>query len=176
MFLEDRWTKYYLFWIQQRSNVVALVSKYLQTPSIPSETRERLKTFRGIICLWNYRLPLLMWAYRHCAWLDLVVVCTPNGYLVRQVSSLTPNALFRLYARWAVKVMYSCFKSLRLSLLHNICNCIVSVSAWDDFFLLPGTYLSWYLTGCRKSGNLGMYLKTLFFANTIYYFKTSKWF
>ena len=73
-----------------------------------------------------------MWAYRHCAWLDLVVVYTPNGYLVRQVSILTPNAFFRLYARWAMKVMYSCFylfKSLRLSLLQNICNCIVSVFA-----------------------------------------------
>ena len=112
--------------------MVALVSKYLQTPSIPSETRDRPKTFRGIIYLGNYRLPLLMWAYRHCAWLDLVVVYTPNGYLVRQASILTPNAFFRLYARWAVKVMYSCFylfKSLRLSLLQNICNCIVSVSA-----------------------------------------------
>lgn len=112
--------------------MVALVSKYLQTPSIPSETRDRPKTFRGIIYLGNYRLPLLMWAYRHRAWLDLVVVYTPNGYLVRQASILTPNAFFRLYARWAVKVMYSSFylfKSLRLSLLQNICNCVVSVSA-----------------------------------------------
>lgn len=163
MFLEDRWTKYYLFWIQQRSNVVALVSKYLQTPSIPSETRERLKTFRGIICLWNYRLPLLMWAYRHCAWLDLVVVCTPNGYLVRQVSSLTPNALFRLYARWAVKVMYSCFKSLRLSLLHNICNRIVSVSPWDDFFSVARNLFVLISHGVQKEWKSRYVLKNTVF-------------
>ena len=35
-----------------------------------------------------------MWAYRHCAWLDLVVVYTPNRYLVRQVSIVTRDGTF----------------------------------------------------------------------------------
>ena len=93
MFLEERWYKFYLLWIPRRSNVAPLVSKYFQTPTIPSDARDSLKTFRGIIDLWNYGLTLLMWTYCHCDWLDLVVVYTPNGNLVRLVSMLTRNGI-----------------------------------------------------------------------------------
>ena len=34
-----------------------------------------------------------MWTYCHCDWLDLVVVYTPKGYLMRPVSMLTRNGI-----------------------------------------------------------------------------------